>query len=282
MKRIFFLLIVCISSYSSWSQSGFFVKNAHIEKWHREGGNLSSEVQKAVKLPEFQSVVKKYEADIEALMPDFHFIDFNNNGELDILFNGKIGSQPYVFIFLKKGNSYLVLLEEKGVIIQANLPDEDNALNLSIWHEACCGYYVSSLTQLACVSNNNTSYFNTTAKSLIFKETYLPSARIKAPVKCTFINVANLRTEPEVNNQVRIAGNNGWAGNTLGIYATNATGTIYAEVKDSKGKFWYFVRMNNETGIYIHSDRFTNSKEVEDAQNCFYYGWVNSNDVRFE
>jgi hypothetical protein len=77
-----------------------------------------------------------------------------------------------------------------------------------------------------------------------------------------------------VNNQRRIAGMSSWEGNSLGLYSENATGTIYAETKDDRNKYWYFVRMNNEAGLRIHSNRFTHAKEVEDAANCFYYGWV--------
>jgi len=282
MKRIFFLLMVCVCSYGALAQSGFFVKNSHIEKWYRESDGLGNEVKKAILLPEFQAVVKEYEAKIEVLMPYFHFIDFNNNGELDILFNGKIGSQDYVFIFLKKGNTYLVVLEQKGAIIQANLPDEDNGLNLSIWHGVCCGDYVSSLTQMVCISTNNTFFFNTASKSLVFKGTYLPFVRINTPVKFVVTNPTYLRTEPEVNTQRRIAGSTSWAGNFLAFYPINSIGTIYAEMKDSKNKFWYFVRMNNESSLRIHNDRFMHLKEVENTQNCYYYGWISSDDINFE
>ena len=282
MKRIIFLLVVCVCSFGVSAQSGYFVKNTHIEKWYQEGADLENEVKKVIRLPEFQAVVKEYEAKTEALMPYFHFIDFNNNGELDIIFNGKISSQDYVFIFLKKGNNYSVVLEQKGVTMHANLPNEDNNLYLSIWREACCGNYVSSLTQFVCISNGNTSFFNMAAKSLVFKGTYLPDVRIKAPVKFTVTQPADLRNNPEVNTQRRIFGNNSWVGNSLGFYPINATGTIYAEMKDDRGKFWYFVRMNNESSLRIHSDRFTHAKEVEDARNCYYYGWISSDDIRLE
>jgi len=282
MKRIFFFFVICICSYGAFAQKGFFVKNTHISAWYRESENLETEAKKAMQLPEFQALVTEYHAKEQALMPYFHFIDFNNNGTLDILFDGKISSQSYVFIFLKTENGYLTILEEKGTIIQANLPNEDNSLNLSIWHEACCGDYINSLTQWVCINTNNTSYFKLAGKSLIFKGTTLPSTRIKAPVQCTLTKATNLRIEPFVDNQKRIAGNSSWEGNTVGFYAPNATGTIYAEMRDNNNKFWYFVRMNNESGVYIHSNRFTHLKEVEDAQDCFSYGWISSDDVRFE
>ena len=282
MKRIFFFLVICVCSYGAFAQSGFFVKNTHIEKWYREGKDLEVEAKKAMQLPEFQTLVKEYQAKEDALLPGFHFIDFNNNGVLDMLFNGKIGTQSYVFVFLRKENGYLSILEEKGTVIQANLPEEDNSLNLSVWHEACCGDYINSLTQWVCINTNNTSYFKIAAKSLVFKGTNLPAARIKTPVKCTLTRPGNLRLEPHVDNQKRIAGSSSWEGNSLGLYSPQATGTIYAEMRDNNNKFWYFVRMNNESGLYIHSNRFTHAKEIEDAQDCFTYGWISSDDVRFE
>lgn len=280
MKRILLFGIICICSYGTFAQSGFFVKNTQIEKWYQEGENLESEAKKAIQLTDFQSIVKSYNAKEADILPYFHFIDFNNNGELDLLFDGKIGTQNYVFLFLKRENGYHVVLENKGTIIQANLPNEDNSLNLSIWHETCCNNYINSLSQWVCINTNNTSYFKLAAKSLIFRGTSLPHSRIKAPVKCTLITASNLRLEPFVDKQRRISSNSLWEGNALGLYTVSATGTIYAEMRDKNNKFWYFVRMNNETGMHIHSNRFT--QEAEDAENCFYYGWINSDDVQLE
>lgn len=281
MRRIFFLLVICMGSLGVYAQSGFFVKNNHIEKWYKEGENLEKEIKKVIILPEFQAVVKEYEVKVETLTSCFHFADINNNGELDILFDGKIIDQHYVFIFLKKGNNYLVVLEQKGTIIQANLPQEDNNLNISIWNGVCCGDHVNVLSQWVCISRNGSNYFENAAKSLVFRSTFMPSVRLEKPVKCTVINVTNLRTEPNVDEHSRIAGMNAWVGNSVGVYSLNATGTIYAEMKQD-GKFWYFVRMNNEAGLSVRNNRFTHAKEVDDAQNCFYYGWISSDDVSFE
>jgi len=281
MKRIFFLLVICICSLGAFAQDGFFVKNNHIEKWYREGGNLEAESRKAMLLPEFQAIVKKYELKTESLLPCFHFIDFNNNGELDLLFYGKVNIQNQVFIFLKKGSNYVVVLEQEGSIIQANLPNEDNNLSLSILNNPCCGYYIGGFSQWVCITENNTSYFKPAAKSLFFANTLLPQVRI-APVKFTVAKSANLRIDPEVNNQVRIAGMSGWEGNTVASYPVNSTGTIFAEMKDNRNRYWYFVRMNNDAGLDISNDRFKHSKEVEALASYSYYGWICSDDVSLE
>ena len=282
MKRIFFLLVICLGSVGAFAQDGFFVKNNHIKKWYREGENLEAEIKKAILLPEFQELVKKYEVKTESLQSYFHFIDFNNNGELDLLFDGNMNIKNMVFIFLKKGNSYLMVLQQEGTIIQANLPDEDNNLSLSILNNACCGYFVNSFSQWVCITENNTSYFQNVAKSLIFKNTLLPSVRINAPVKFTVVKSANLRVDPEVNNQRRISGMSGWEGNSVASYPINSTGTIFAEIKDNRNKFWYFVRMNNDAGLEVNSDRFKHVKEVENVASYSYYGWICSDDISLE
>jgi len=51
---------------------------------------------------------------------------------------------------------------------------------------------------------------------------------------------------------------------------------------DRTDKFWYFVRMNNEPELRLHSDRFLRMKEVEDAQTYSYYGWICSDDVNLK
>jgi hypothetical protein len=269
-----------------FSQHKFFGENTNIEKWYIESDKLATEVKKIINIPEFHTVTRG-KVSIEDIMPSFHFIDFDNNGTLDILFDGKILNVHYVFIFYKKKDGYLVSIGEKGAILCANLPNEGNGLNFSIWKEGCCGDFINSLTQYVCISTNNTSYFNIANKSLVYRKTTLPTTRIVQPVPFKTVGVGNVRVEPLVDDEKLISGKNGWKGNSLGMYPPNATGTIYAETKDSKGEFWYFVRMNNESGIYIHSNRFTteDAKELagsKNLENYFTYGWIHNKEVSLE
>ncbi len=281
MKRKMFVLafVLCLVA-NVFSQPGFFISNSNLEKWYLESDKLAEEVKKVMNLPEFHAVTKGRVA-IEDLLPSFHFIDFDNNGTYDLVFNGKIYNVFHTFIFYKKSDGYLVSIGEKGSIIQANLPNEGNGLNFSIWKEGCCGDFINTFTQYVCISTNNTSYFNQANKSLVYRRTVLPSIHIAKPVPFKVVGVANVRSEPNVDDEKQIGGKQSWKGNTVGIYPPNATGTIYAEMRDTKNEFWYFVRMNNESGIYIHSNRFI-TEEMEDAQNCFSYGWIHSKDVNIE
>ncbi|MDR2410727.1 MAG: hypothetical protein LBE13_21810 [Bacteroidales bacterium] len=283
MKRIFFVVaLVVFLGVNGFSQTGFFVKNSNIEKWYIKSDSvkLSGEIKKVMNIPEFHAVTKGRIA-VEELLPSFHFIDFNNNGTYDLIFAGKIFNVFHVFIFYRKSDGYLLSIGEKGSIVQANLPNEDNGLNFSIWKEGCCGDFINTFTQYVSISTNNTSYFNTATKSLVYRRTILPSVRIERPVSFKVVGVANLRVEPIVDDEKQIGGKHSWKGNSLAQYSPNATGVIYAETRDAKNEFWYFVRMNNETGIYIHSNRFT-TEELEDAESCFYYGWIHSKEVNLD
>ena len=284
-RRVVALVCIFYLSSNVFAQSGFFVRNSNIEKWYVESDKLEAEVKKVMNLPELYAVTRG-KVLVEELLPSFHFIDFDNNGTLDLLFEGKILNVFHTFIFFKKSDGYVVAVATKGSIVCANLPKEDNGLNFSVWKEGCCGDNINTFTQYVCISTNNTSYFNVASKSLVYRRTILPANRIAKPVpfKISKTSVGYLRIEALVDDEKQIAGRSSWKGNSLGMYPPNATGTIYAETKDSKGEFWYFVRMNNESGTSVHSNRFLtdDAKEFsgeQDLENCFTYGWIHSKEV---
>ena len=279
-KRICLLAFIGSIIFSNVSaQGGFFVKNNNIEKWYLQKEKIAEEVNKVMNLPEFYNLTNG-KISMETLLPNFHFIDFDNNGIADLIFSGKIFDTYYTFIFYKKNNNYLISLGEKGAITQANLPGEDNGLCFSLWDEICCFEYIHTFTQYACVSTNNTSYFNLLSKSLIYKNTLYPQVRLERPVAFKTVKVTHLRNEPFVDDEIAIGGKYSWKGNTLAMYPPDVIGTIYAEMRNTKNEFWYFVRMNNETGVTTHNNRFT-TENKEENENCFTYGWVYYDNVTF-
>ena len=277
MKQFIILSIILGSFiFKTSAQSDFFVKDNNIEKWYINHPKIENEIKKVINIPEFNAVAKNCK--IEELAQSFHFIDFDNNGISDLLFMGKIIDSYYTFIFYKKGDDYLLSVGDEGTIVRANLPYQDNGLCFTLSKNACCGSFIGILTQYACVSTNNTSYFNVMSKSLVYSGTLLPSVRIEKPVAFKTSTVAAVRIEPFINDDKPIGGKFSWKGNSVGSYPPNATGTIYAEMMDSKNQYWYFVRMNNESGIFVHSNRFL-VDDKEKYENCFTYGWINSNDI---
>jgi hypothetical protein len=279
MKKIIslWLFVGSVICSNVLAQGSFFAKNNNIEKWYIQKEHLAEEVKKAIILPEFHNLLKD-KISLETLLPHFHFIDFDNNGIADLIFSGKIYDDDYTFIFYRKNNDYLISIGEKGTVFQANVPREGNTLCFSLWDEVCCFEYVNTLTQYACVTTNNTSYFYTLSKSLLYRGMQYPHVRLEQAVAFKTNKASYLRNEPAVDDEIAIGGKHSWKGNTLAIYPPNATGTVYAEMRDEKNGFWYFVRMNNESGVHTHSDRYTVDNE-EENKNCFTYGWIHYNDI---
>ncbi len=273
---------VVLTTYSlSFGQGNFFVQNNNIDKWYAPAtANAQEMFARAASNSDFQEVLNTYHVSFSDVSEYFHLIDFDNNGRLDVIFNGKIKHADYVFLFLNKGEAFHLSFMGKGVLYKTNEPDGDNCLNFSLYEYACCGNFINKNIQYACIRTNNTVYFNTVSTDLIFKSTFLPNKRI-TPTPFHVKTVAYLRIEPMVDNERYIAGKTRWKGNMVAVYPKDANGTIYAETRDREGKFWYFVRMENISDISIHSDRFVALKET-DAEGCSYYGWVQHDEIEFD
>lgn len=278
-NKIFLCIIGIFVSCSTFAQAAFFTKNDHIQSWYIQLDNFSG-WDKIANNTDFQDILKQNKTTFDQLnKSDFHFIDFDRNGIIDILFQGNINGSEYVLIWHNNRTDYSLVVQEKGHIYQSNLCQNEQALIFSVWQNACCGRNICVNTQYDCICTNNTSFFYTASKSLIYKGTFLPGKLISRPTAFHLDGIGYLRTQPYVDDSKKNGSNYAWLGNTLGMYAPNATGTIYAETQDEKGNFWYFVRMNNTSNTLIHSDRFVHQNEISDANQCFYYGWIKESEV---
>lgn len=275
------ILLFVAFSMNSIAQKGFFTKNDNIKQWYRsQAPKKNVEINKSTQLPEFQEVLKTENVTIAQIsIEDFHLIDFDQNGIIDLLFDGKIGNSNYVFIFLNSGSGqYSTVLSTKGHIYNANTPTDFNNLNIHIWHEACCANNTCINTQYICKNERHIAYFNTANKALIDKKTTLPFQKISQPIAFHTVGAATLRSTPILENEDNLFA---WKTNSLGTYPAKSRGVIYAETRDAKGDFWYFVRMDNEANIYIHNDKFAHDNEVESPLDYYYYGWIRHKDIVF-
>ena len=203
------------------------------------------------------------------MLPYFHFIDFDNEGLRDLLFNGKIGNKNYVLIYKKKTDgSYRFIFNQTGEIIQSNAPYQQNPLSFTIWNKNCCGYKVSILTKWVCISNNNTSYFLIQDKSLIYNNTLLPEMGTKKIPLAAFTiktEVAKLRLSPRLDDESLIEDINAWKGNHISIHSQGASGVIYHYLKDKDGTTYLFVYLPAKT--ILPEPCIKLSGEMKDCEN---------------
>ena len=135
MKKIICILLVVLTMYGpSFGQGKFFVQNNNIDKWYAPAtANAQEMFARAASNTDFQEVLNTYHASFSEVLEYFHLIDFDNNGRLDVIFNGKIKHADYVFLFLNKGETFHLSFMGKGVLYKTNEPDGDNCLNFSLY-----------------------------------------------------------------------------------------------------------------------------------------------------
>jgi hypothetical protein len=282
MKNKGFIICFCLAFGMLHAQSNFFYQNDNLQLWFEDDSTLYAQAQKTMQIAELAFIMKERMIKFDDIASSFHFLDYDNDGDRDLILLGKISETPYVIFFNKRDTDYALALMHKGVVIQANMPNQGNGIHLTVYFTSCCGYYLDIMASFACVTYRSTSYFNVLSRSLLFTRTLLPTQIFEHPLQFKTIKICELRITPEVDRESRLAGMHGWTGNALGMFSIGATGVILAEKRTKTNEFWYFVRMNNEPNIHIHSNRFTHLQEgIDDPQDCYTYGWIKAEDVAF-
>ncbi len=283
-------LIICICFFSGmsfiYSQPTFFFHNKNIKEWYitTKKEKLQEEINKIITISEFEKLLTANKVNKESLFNLFNFVDFDQNGLNDLLFQGKIGNRNYVILFKKKSNEeYTIVFNQTGEILQANSPFQDLPLAFTIWDPNCCGKKVSTITHWTCKIKNGIGYYERQEQSLLYLNTFLPtvSETIKLQHFTIKNNVAKLRLSPRWDDESLIEGINAWRGNHVSFHPLGATGTMYYSLTDKENNTWCFVKINTGQSFPTKSDRFKLSQEIDNCEDYSYYGWIHIDNLTF-
>ncbi len=285
MKKILFLLCGILVCRATLAQPKFFPRNTYLEKWYenRDGRNMEDEARRAMTSKEVKEIMAYWDGVEKDMFSFFHWVDFDRNGCPDLLFNGKVGTKDYVFVWKNLDDSiYLLMLDIPGNIIQANNPEDGMPLSFAVWNQNCCGDKVSYYSRWASVSQSGVTFMEQQEQGLVYNHTLLPDAGYKVEPKARFEtkNYASLlRMTPFIDDETYYDGTHNWKGNYVVKYPQGSKGTVFHQIKDKQGVTWYFVRMDNGPGTVLHSDRFLRSEEVKDPHLSYYYGWIHEGNI---
>ena len=125
-------LIICICFFSGmsfiYSQPTFFFHNKNIKEWYitAKKEKLQEEINKIITISEFEKLLTANKVNKESLFNLFNFVDFDQNGLNDLLFQGKIGNKNYVILFkrnrTKSTQSYSIKREKFTSKFSASRP----------------------------------------------------------------------------------------------------------------------------------------------------------------
>ncbi len=199
----------------------------------------------------------------------FHFIDIDNDNDLDLIYDGWSGSEPMmVNIYLNRKGHFSLIFRQYMNINEIEM--ENNELQRMVIHDpGCC---------LAIMENWYTYHFNSKRDSVDFwlvdyftyhNETPKPEILFDKEIKFKVVNSTyHLRITPEIDNESFYFPDDS-NGNQIMTYTTGEFGYALAEKCDSTGRVWWYVAMDNK------EKRHSNVKDPA-AFSPKYVGWMSS------
>lgn len=205
---------------------------------------------------------------------DFHVVDFNLDGLIDLIFYNYIaGSEgEFLFTFLNDGQNFNKILDTYGEILRVSEYDGYTSMSLVMNQYACCAGIINYINSITPVKTNDKFEYLLQPHLAIYVELDNPKTYFKNDIRfVTTENKFEIRTFPESNNDTIIFPD-GPIGNVLVQYPKNSIGTAIGETKDKKGKVWWLVVMNENRDIEEIASFIMKHYKI--------LGWVDSSNLK--
>ncbi len=187
----------------------------------------------------------------------FHFIELNDDGFVDVLFEGWAGlhhKSTMLFINID-GDSFIRVFDAKEIAVGVGFAN--NKLNfITIMDFGNDMEYLVQEVRYEFDAELRSSIRYVRAYSL---DTEFPSTFLGKPFLFR-INTPlyTLRLNPEIDNQTRVLFLDEVRGNTVGVFRQGNLGYVWAEKKDADNQTWWFVEMLpvkniSQSIIYVRS-----------------------------
>ncbi len=242
-------------------------------------------IDKMLKSEHFQDGFNLYlEEFYEDKIHTFFFeIDFNNDGEMDIIYQGPSGGESdYVIFYLNKKDEYISFFQDYSHLDK--LVFVDSILNMiHINQPGCCADHSFLQKQTHFVYHNGQFHTERIKTICSYGEPELKN-RFQTP-KDIEINVTPymLRYSPHIDNDTFFYGSNenekpDWLiiGNQLGKLKKGDRGKAIAYEKDETGREWWLVILNKEVRP---TDNYFDYIITPENENLQFSGWVSKKNV---
>ena len=279
MKTIYILFTILISSLYSLAQPFYSHLNSQEISWQ----DYESDVPEPVKAKYLQQI-KKYD-NKEYFRNDYGYtnkpsefavIDFNGDGNKDIIYYGYLGSEVKSSIFFKNtGSDFEYIADISGPVISiAKMPN--GAISFRVREEYGCCYHMKFFISYTPVKIGNRFSYKADEILGFGNFTVFPDNLWDDAKKFNVINdTYKLRYSPIINDDTLM-----WyqpekelTGNTISEYTRGDIGYAIADSSDYTGRIWWFVLMAPKSEIKnnILEPRLSNKK----SQN-YQLGWMSN------
>lgn len=218
-------------------------------------------------LPKIRKCFNEYVANIDTLDKFLHFIDFNNDKKLDIIYAGTSGSEADHVVFLINDKSgYTVLYEDYTNLRELEIKD-NRLVGYTILDLGCCAEYRRLETKYKITTDFSRIHIYTRATT---SYTEFPKTYFDKPIKFTTSNdLYKLRSSPVIDDTSIVIYDT--ISNVTSTYIKGSIGYAWAETKDFSGRVWWFVEMEPcKNQINSRLNYSTDSIPIRNL------GWMNS------
>lgn len=222
-------------------------------------------------------IIKEYYSqdwlDIREDLDNFHFIDYDFDKDLDIIFYGFIGGEPQGTIFFENiDNKYNQAFLETGYISEIKLDKESKNLHFKVKEPPCCVDVVEALKVYTVDFKSSERRFTLNHRYHYLTGTKLPDKFI-APAKFRVLNQHyKLRSSPIVDDSPADPDiYYSLGGNVAAIYPKGSNGIAISSYVDSTDRIWWFVIMNDNS-----STLQTEIHDMDFDSSFYRCGWMSS------
>lgn len=214
------------------------------------------------------------------ILRNLHFVDFNHDNKLDILFTGSciLSDCNRTCYYLNTGEKYKIIFEAYGWMININyiIPGVPTSINICD-HPFDPGEILQLIETYNITRNSQNSItFTKSASTYVIDYTVIPDTfNMFIPFEVTQ-DKYNLRLSAKIDSTTDYFYRE-WYGNTIATYSKGSYGYALAERKDSTNRIWWFVLMKNNikpTNSYYPD---CNDPGWKDSPKEYYStGWMSS------
>lgn len=272
MKHFLFFAFLAFLPTFSYSQLNSFLKeeNHSFTKWERIDEAKKSEI-----LNSFleEGYLKDY-AIQQDYKNNFFVIDFDADGEKDVIYYGYTGAESqYIFFFRKNSDSYKQTFAVAGKLVYLSDYEPFSPLSFAIEHYGCCSDIVNNFEYYVPVTRNKEPSFQLAQKIGSIDGTSMPESYFPEPLAFKTTNETySLRLEPLINNDKGFFDGEDIEGNIVAKFPSGSEGYALAEQPDETGRVWWLVIMKNN----LPSTNSLFHKGWNNEEEGFSMGWMSS------
>lgn len=273
MKKLFFYIALIFFGYKAYSQQNLFSSKIN---WGNYEKDFSLEYKKE-EIKKIKDDLLEYLEGSEILeenLLNFHFVDYDLNGIIDIVYSGNAGTETKRTLIFELGenNFYSKTFDRFGELINISYENILTPYTLTLREDPCCGGNLVVYEKYCPVNQGGKLELQASSKYCAIVGTDFPATFTIEPILFEVKNeLYYLRLTPIIDNE-SINESINIKGNIIAEYGLGAKGYAVSEKQDETGRVWWFVIMvNNNKPLKTMLDTGSNN------ENEYYsLGWMSS------